>query len=108
MAGRLRRSVKWGIVVVGEFIRRGRSSSESEEDDDDDDSWEFGGLVGVDVDVVGGDDGEAIGNVEDEVVRSSEEEDMLSLEVCWGAGMVVGGGSEFIVSVDLIGLVVYC
>ena len=73
------------------------SSSEVEEKEEDRSGCcEVAGGVGVDfVEAIG--DGDVEGDV---VVRSSEEEDMLSLEVCWG------GGRESIVAVDLMGLVV--
>jgi hypothetical protein len=85
MAGRLRRSVRCGIVE-GEDIRREvseSSSSDVEEEKEEERSGccEVGGGVDFVVVVDGGDDVE--GEV---VVRSSEEEDMLSLEVCWGGG----------------------
>jgi hypothetical protein len=110
MAGRLRRSVRWGIVS-GEFMRRGMSDSSSEEEEKEDERsiWEVAGCgVVVDVDVVESvdDDGEAIGDIEDEDGRSSEEEDMLSLEVCCGAGRLVGGDDESIALVDLVRLIV--
>ena len=88
--------------MEGEDIRREvseSSSSDVEEEKEEERSGccEVGG--GVDFVVVdeGDDDVEGEGEV---VVRSSEEEDMLSLEVCWG------GGRESIVAVDLMGLVV--
>jgi hypothetical protein len=108
MAGRLRRSVRWGIVS-GEFMRRGMSDSSSEEEKEDERSIcvVAGCGVNADVDVVEGvDDGEAIGDIEDEDGRSSEEAEMLSLEVCCGAGMLVGGDCESIALVDLVRLFV--
>ena len=87
--------------MEGEDIRRGMSdsSSEDEEIEDERSICEVGCGVGVDVvvDMV---------VVDGEVARSSEDEDMLSLEVCWGAGMVVGGSDEFIVLIDLVRLIV--
>lgn len=98
MAGRLRRSVRWGIVVAGEFIWRGSSGSPSSSSSEEVESmWEVGGFDegGVGREVVRFvDEGEVIG---DEVGRSSEEEERLSLERCWGEGIVVGGGNESIV-----------
>lgn len=95
----MRRSVKWGIVVAGEFIWRGSSgsSSSSSSSEEVESMWEVGGFDegGVRREVVSFvDEGEVIG---DEVGRSSEEEERLSLERCWGEGIVVGGGNESIV-----------
>ena len=63
------------------------SSSEEDEIEDERSICEVGCGVGVvvvvDMVVVDGD-----------VARSSKDEDMLSLEVCWGAGMVVGGSDD--------------
>jgi hypothetical protein len=84
--------------VEGEDIRRGMSDSSSSEEEEKEEERSVCGVV--DLVIVGG---EAIGDgdVEGEVlVWSSEEEDMLSLEVCWG------GGNESIVLVDLMRLVV--
>lgn len=79
------------------------SSSEEEEKEDERSICEAAVCGGVVVDVVESvDDGEAIGDIEDEDGRSSEEEDMLSLEVCCGAGMLVGGDGESIALVDLV------
>jgi hypothetical protein len=87
--------------VEGEDIRRGMSDSSSSEEEEKEEERSVCEVCGVvDLVVVGG---EAIGDgdVEGEVVVwSSEEEDMLSLEVCWG------GGNESIVLVDLMRLVV--
>lgn len=96
----MRRSVRWGIVVAGEFIWRGRSgssSSSSSSSEEVESMWEVGGFDegGVGREVVRFvDEGEVIG---DEVGRSSEEEERLSLERCWGEGIVVGGGNESII-----------
>jgi hypothetical protein len=71
-------------------------SPSSEEKDDERSDCEVCGGVGVDFD----------DDVEGEVGKSSDEEDMLSLEVCWGAGMLVGDDNESIVLVELMSLVV--
>jgi hypothetical protein len=76
------------------------SSSEEDEIEDERSICEVGCGVGVVVVVVD------MVVVDGDVARSSEDEDMLSLEVCWGAGMVVGGSDEFIVLIDLVRLIV--
>jgi hypothetical protein len=76
------------------------SSSEEDEIEDERSICEVGCGVGVVVVVVD------MVVVDGDVTRSSEHEDMLSLEVCWGAGMVVGGSDEFIVLIDLVRLIV--
>ena len=77
------------------------SSSEEDEIEDERSICEVGCGVGVVVVVV-----VDMVVVDGDVTRSSEHEDMLSLEVCWGAGMVVGGSDEFIVLIDLVRLIV--
>jgi hypothetical protein len=92
-------------------MRRGMSDSSSEEEEKEDERSICGvagcGVVVVDV-VESVDDGKAIGDIEGEDGRSSEEEEMLSLEVCCGAGMLVGGDCESIALVDFVRLLVVC
>jgi hypothetical protein len=90
-------------------MRRGMSDSSSEEEEKEDERsiCVVAGCGVVVADVVEGvDEGEAIGDIEDEDGRSSEEAEMLSLEVCCGAGMLVGGDCESIALVDLVRLFV--